>query len=200
MCGRYQRHLTRFSSHSLYSHTAELFFIASIRWCAKVKICWNQAAIQQEGGVGVRCWCWADCVYLRISAPLHLTLPLDGCESHFDVRSYIEGFVWFQKRRKKTNMTDSTTSDPCPVPNPTIVDPSAVLNGQCTAAQDPKRGSQGDPFNVDQDQEMKITDSVEGQGKHTSCLQHSLLTTSSYCLLFWICFRNAFKTQWDSLK
>ncbi len=74
-------------------------------------------------------------------------------------------------------MTDSTTSDPCPVPNPTIVDPSAVLNGQCAAAQDPKRGSQGDPFNVDRDQEMKITDSVEGQGKHTSCLQHSLHKT-----------------------
>ncbi|XP_051565907.1 transmembrane protein 163-like isoform X1 [Myxocyprinus asiaticus] len=64
-------------------------------------------------------------------------------------------------------MTDITTSDSCPVPNPTIVDPSALRNGQCAAAQDPslpKRGSQGDPFNMDRDQEMKITDSVEGQG------------------------------------
>lgn len=73
-------------------------------------------------------------------------------------------------------MTDSTTSDPCSVPNPTIVDPSALRNGQCAAAQDPnlpKRGSQGDPFNMDRDQEMKITDSVEGQGKGISSFKYT---------------------------
>ncbi|TRY59296.1 hypothetical protein DNTS_016371 [Danionella cerebrum] len=60
-------------------------------------------------------------------------------------------------------MTDRTTPDPCSVPNSTTEDHSALRNGQC-AIQDPnlpKRGSQGDPFNVDQNQEMKITDSVE---------------------------------------
>uniref|UniRef100_A0A8C1SV52 Transmembrane protein 163a n=1 Tax=Cyprinus carpio TaxID=7962 RepID=A0A8C1SV52_CYPCA len=80
-------------------------------------------------------------------------------------------------------MTDSTTSDPCPVPNPTIVDPSAVRNGQCAAAQDPnlpKRGSQDDPFNVDRDQEMKITDSVEGQGLLESSMRLKPHEAQSY--------------------
>jgi len=82
-------------------------------------------------------------------------------------------------------MTDCTTSDLCPVPNPTIVDPSAVRNGQCAAAQDPnlpKRGSQGDPFNVERDQEMKITDSVEGQGKPNRNTHH--LSNRSSCSYF----------------
>ncbi|XP_051762782.1 transmembrane protein 163a [Ctenopharyngodon idella] len=80
-------------------------------------------------------------------------------------------------------MTDSTTSDPCSVPNPTIVDPSAVRNGQCAAAQDPnlpKRGSQGDPFNMDRDQEMKITDSVEGQGLLESSMRLKPHEAQSY--------------------
>lgn len=80
-------------------------------------------------------------------------------------------------------MTDSTTSDPCPVPNPTIVDPSAVRNGQCAASQDPnlpKRGSQGDPFNMDRDQEMKITDSVEGQGLLESSMRLKPHEAQSY--------------------
>lgn len=152
------------SDTTFYSSSCQI----TVGWLRFLRSDWSCS--RWEGGVGVRCWCWADCVYLRISAPLPLMLPLDGCASQFDVRSYIEGFIWFQKRRKKTIMTDSTTSDPCPVPNPTIVDPSAVRNGQCAAAQDPnlpKRGSQDDPFNMDRDQEMKITDSVEGQGKHT---------------------------------
>ncbi|XP_048050035.1 transmembrane protein 163a [Megalobrama amblycephala] len=80
-------------------------------------------------------------------------------------------------------MTDSTTSDPCSVPNPTIVDPSALRNGQCAAAQDPnlpKRGSQGDPFNMDRDQEMKITDSVEGQGLLESSMRLKPHEAQSY--------------------
>lgn len=59
-----------------------------------------------EGGVEVRCWCWADCVYLRISAPLLLMLPLDGCASHFDVRSFIDGFIWFQQTSKHDRYND----------------------------------------------------------------------------------------------
>lgn len=65
-------------------------------------------------------------------------------------------------------MTDSTASDPVRVstiPDPTIVDPSTV-NGQCdpTDQQPPKRASQGEP-KFKMDQEMKISDSVEGQGR-----------------------------------
>ncbi|KAL0963926.1 hypothetical protein UPYG_G00315430 [Umbra pygmaea] len=62
-------------------------------------------------------------------------------------------------------MTDPTTHDSIPVPDPTIVDPSAIRNGGCVPdANLSKRASQVDPFNMDKDQEMKITDSVEGQG------------------------------------
>ncbi|XP_029558111.1 transmembrane protein 163 isoform X1 [Salmo trutta] len=62
-------------------------------------------------------------------------------------------------------MTDPMTQDSFPVPDPTIVDPSAVRNGGCaTNANLSKIPSQDDPFNVDRDQEMRITDSVDGQG------------------------------------
>ncbi|XP_051564196.1 transmembrane protein 163-like [Myxocyprinus asiaticus] len=80
-------------------------------------------------------------------------------------------------------MTDMTTLDSCSVPNPTIVDPSAARNGQCAAAQDPnlpKRGSQGDPFDMDRDQEMKITDSVEGQGLLESSMRLKPHEAQSY--------------------
>ncbi|XP_057191960.1 transmembrane protein 163a isoform X1 [Triplophysa rosa] len=81
-------------------------------------------------------------------------------------------------------MTDIITSDPCPIPNPTIVDPTAVQNGQCAAAQDPnlpKRGSQGDLFNMDRDHEMKITDTVEsGQGLLESSMRLKPHEAQSY--------------------
>ncbi|XP_073711240.1 transmembrane protein 163a [Misgurnus anguillicaudatus] len=80
-------------------------------------------------------------------------------------------------------MTDITTSDSCPVPNATIVDPTAVRNGQCAAAQDPnqpKRGSQGDPFNMDRDQEMKITETVEGEGLLESSMRLKPHEAQSY--------------------
>lgn len=70
----------------------------TVGWLQFLRSDWSCS--RWEGGVGVRCWCWADCVYLRISAPLPLMLPLDGCASVFDVRLFIEGFIWFQKKRK----------------------------------------------------------------------------------------------------
>ncbi|KAK1797642.1 hypothetical protein P4O66_008016 [Electrophorus voltai] len=78
-------------------------------------------------------------------------------------------------------MTDLSIS--YPVPEPTIVDPSAVRNGQCTAAQDSslsKVGGQDDPFNMDRDQEMKITDSVEGQGLLESSMRLKPHEAQSY--------------------
>ncbi|KAK6483010.1 transmembrane protein 163-like [Huso huso] len=58
--------------------------------------------------------------------------------------------------------TDSSTPDLSTAPNPTIVDPAAQ-NGQCapTDQHPPKRGTQGDPFSMDRDQEMKISESVQ---------------------------------------
>ncbi|XP_041724892.1 transmembrane protein 163a isoform X2 [Coregonus clupeaformis] len=62
-------------------------------------------------------------------------------------------------------MADPMTQDSFPVPDPTIVDPSAVRNGGCPPhANLSKKPSQDDPFNMDRDQEMRISDSVDGQG------------------------------------
>ncbi|XP_062383435.1 transmembrane protein 163b [Sardina pilchardus] len=60
-------------------------------------------------------------------------------------------------------MTDALAPDPSPIPDPTIVDPSAQ-NGQCDPPdqQLPSRPSQVDPFTMDQ--EMKISDNVEDKG------------------------------------
>ncbi|KAI1899762.1 hypothetical protein AGOR_G00065090 [Albula goreensis] len=78
-------------------------------------------------------------------------------------------------------MTDSSTPDPFPVPDPTIVDPSA-RNGQCAPPEQhpPKRANSGDPFNMDQDQEMKISDSVEGQGLLESSMRLKPHEAQSY--------------------
>lgn len=68
-------------------------------------------------------------------------------------------------------MTDPATQESCPVPDPTIVDPcpATVRNGQCAPDgftnhhhQQPKPPGQSEPFTTGQ--EMKITDSVEGEG------------------------------------
>ncbi|MGH0146572.1 UNVERIFIED_CONTAM: hypothetical protein FKN15_008372 [Acipenser sinensis] len=58
--------------------------------------------------------------------------------------------------------TDSAAPDLSTAPNPTIVGPAAQ-NGQCapTDQHPPKRGTQGDPFSMDRDQEMKISESVQ---------------------------------------
>ncbi|MGH0139669.1 UNVERIFIED_CONTAM: hypothetical protein FKN15_069907 [Acipenser sinensis] len=58
--------------------------------------------------------------------------------------------------------TDSAAPDLSTAPNPTIVGPAAQ-NGQCapTDQHPPKRGTQADPFSIDRDQEMKISESVQ---------------------------------------
>lgn len=78
-------------------------------------------------------------------------------------------------------MTDSSTPDPCPVPDPAIVEP-ATRNGQCAPPeqQPPKRANLGDPFNMDRDQEMKISDSVEGQGLLESSMRLKPHEAQSY--------------------
>ncbi|KAK1165785.1 hypothetical protein AOXY_G14408 [Acipenser oxyrinchus oxyrinchus] len=58
--------------------------------------------------------------------------------------------------------TDSSAPDLSTAPNPTILDPAAQ-NGQCapTDQYPPKSRSRGDPFSMDRDQEMKISESVQ---------------------------------------
>lgn len=72
-------------------------------------------------------------------------------------------------------MTDPATQEPYPVPDPTIVDPcpATVRNGQCAPDgftnnhhQQDKPPGQHDSFTTGQ--EMKITDSVEGEGNSIS--------------------------------
>ncbi|XP_056146040.1 transmembrane protein 163a [Lampris incognitus] len=83
-------------------------------------------------------------------------------------------------------MTDPTTQESYPVPDPAIVDPSsaAVRNGQCAPDvlannhHPSKRGSQPDPFNTGQ--EMKITDSVEGEGLLESSMRLKPHEAQSY--------------------
>ncbi|XP_071370075.1 transmembrane protein 163a [Centroberyx affinis] len=77
-------------------------------------------------------------------------------------------------------MTDSTPPDPAAVPDPTVVDPTAV-NGQCEQAdsqQQPKTESQGEAFKMDQ--EMKITDSIEDQGLLESSMRLKPHEAQSY--------------------
>lgn len=68
-------------------------------------------------------------------------------------------------------MTDPVSQESYPVPDPTIVDPcpATVRNGQCAPDgftnnhhQQAKTPGQPDTFTTGQ--EMKITDSVEGEG------------------------------------
>lgn len=68
-------------------------------------------------------------------------------------------------------MTEPATQESYPVPDPSIVDPcpATVRNGQCPPDgftnnhhQQAKPPSQPEPFTTGQ--EMKITDSVEGEG------------------------------------
>lgn len=62
-------------------------------------------------------------------------------------------------------MTDSANQEPSPVPDPTIVDPCPVQNGHgFTNNHHPQAKSPGPPEGFSTGQEMKITDSVEGEG------------------------------------
>lgn len=73
-------------------------------------------------------------------------------------------------------MTDPENDQSCPVPDPTIVDPfppaTAARNGQCapdgfTNNHHQAARSPGQPEAFTSGQEMKITDSVEGEGNFT---------------------------------
>lgn len=75
-------------------------------------------------------------------------------------------------------MTDPATQDSYPVPDPTIVDPcpATVRNGQCapdgfTNNHHQPAKAPGQPETFTTGQEMKITDSVEGEG-NSICLCH----------------------------
>lgn len=62
-------------------------------------------------------------------------------------------------------MTDSANRESSPVPDPTIVDPCPVQNGHgFTNNHHPQVKSPGQPEGFSTGQEMKITDSVEGEG------------------------------------
>lgn len=80
-------------------------------------------------------------------------------------------------------MSDALAPDPIPVPDPTIVDPSAQ-NGQCDPPDQslPSRPSQRDPvpdpFTMDH-QEMKISDNVEDKGKGSLFIYISVVRTGS---------------------
>ncbi|XP_028837673.1 transmembrane protein 163 isoform X2 [Denticeps clupeoides] len=69
-------------------------------------------------------------------------------------------------------MSDALARDPSPVPDPTIVDPSAQ-NGQCDPPDPhpPKSATSPAGEAFDMDQEMKISDSVED--KAVSVMRHS---------------------------
>lgn len=63
-------------------------------------------------------------------------------------------------------MTDLANQESsCPVPDPTIVDPFPVRNGHgFTSNHHPQAKSPGQPEAFTSGQELKITDSVEGEG------------------------------------
>lgn len=62
-------------------------------------------------------------------------------------------------------MTDLAKQESCPVPDPTIVDPCLVRNGHgFTNNHHPQAKSPGQPEAFTTGQEMRITDSVEGEG------------------------------------
>lgn len=78
-------------------------------------------------------------------------------------------------------MTDSTASDPVRVstiPDPTIVDPSTV-NGQCDPTdQQPPIINSHPKFKMDQ--EMKISDNMEGQGRPISMTNQTKIEYAHY--------------------
>lgn len=105
---------------------------------------------------------------------LHLT---NRCESIFSSIPLSLSSSASEPENKTTTaatMTDPATQESYPVPDPTIVDPcpATVRNGQCPLDgftnnhhQQAKTPSQPEPFTTGQ--EMKITDSVEGEGNFT---------------------------------
>lgn len=88
-------------------------------------------------------------------------------------------------------MEDQATHESCPVPDPTVVDPwpVTVRNGQCAAdgftnhqQQQAKTPTEPDSFTVNQ--EMKITDSVDGEGNF---FMFGYFTSYKSCWIFvWV--------------
>ncbi|MBN3281272.1 M3K19 kinase, partial [Polyodon spathula] len=83
---------------------------------------------------------------------------LDDYSSRFAATFF--GVILFEL--KLIIMADSSAADLSTAPNSTVVDPAAQ-NGQCapTDQHPPKRESRGDPFTMDRDQAMKISESVQ---------------------------------------
>ncbi|TKS67506.1 Transmembrane protein 163 [Collichthys lucidus] len=84
-------------------------------------------------------------------------------------------------------MTDPTTQESYPVPDPTIVDPcpGRVRNGQCapdgfTSNHHQQAKTHGQPETFTTGQEMKITDSVEGEGLLESSMRLKPHEAQSY--------------------
>ncbi|TMS06157.1 Transmembrane protein 163, partial [Larimichthys crocea] len=84
-------------------------------------------------------------------------------------------------------MTDPTTQESYPVPDPTIVDPcpGTVRNGQCapdgfTNNHHQQAKTHGQPETFTTGQEMKITDSVEGEGLLESSMRLKPHEAQSY--------------------
>ncbi|XP_028837672.1 transmembrane protein 163 isoform X1 [Denticeps clupeoides] len=78
-------------------------------------------------------------------------------------------------------MSDALARDPSPVPDPTIVDPSAQ-NGQCDPPDPhpPKSATSPAGEAFDMDQEMKISDSVEDKGLLESSMRLKPHEAQSY--------------------
>ncbi|TNN04499.1 hypothetical protein fugu_001528 [Takifugu bimaculatus] len=78
-------------------------------------------------------------------------------------------------------MTDSANQESSPVPDPTIVDPWPVQNGHgFTNNHHPQAKSPGQPEGFSIGQEMKITDSVEGEGLLESSMRLKPHEAQSY--------------------
>ncbi|XP_034042078.1 transmembrane protein 163a [Thalassophryne amazonica] len=80
-------------------------------------------------------------------------------------------------------MTDPTTQESCPVPQPTVVDPCPVQNGQCAPdgfSNHLQQKSPSQPETLGTGQEMKITDTVDGEGLLQSSMRLKPHEAQSY--------------------
>lgn len=86
-------------------------------------------------------------------------------------------------------MTDPENDQSCAVPDPTIVDPfppaTEARNGQCAPDGFTNNHHPGQPEAFTNGQEMKITDSVEGEGNFIRRFQKEKGKTEKK--KFWMC-------------